>query len=119
LRTGDPLVGCGVGGVVQLADIDRIGGIDPRRQAGDSLTPHVDTRGGHAWAARDGQAAGIERHGRADGHAIGVDAGVASGDAAIVTQVDVLGQLDLQTISAIGHHPDVAIGQLSRGSNRR
>src|SRR5690606_3655209 len=126
-----------VGHVVHLAqlilrrslaadDVVRIEGEVGQATDGPGLTADHDRVGpaDRDDAAADGRGAGAVGHGDGAGpdggavagtvvnvQTIGVQRGIADRQAAVCAQVDVLVELHLQGVSAIGNHADVAVGQ--------
>ncbi|MGJ8525925.1 hypothetical protein LMG33818_001672 [Halomonadaceae bacterium LMG 33818] len=95
----------------QLVDVNRIRAIGTSCHIGDFLATGIHPVCGDTRATGDGQT--IPVHGGvAVGEATIVDRGIARGDAAVIAQIDVLVQLDVQGIVAIRDYTDVPIGQV-------
>ncbi|MGJ8525924.1 hypothetical protein LMG33818_001671 [Halomonadaceae bacterium LMG 33818] len=95
----------------QLVDVNRIRAIGTSGHIGDFLATGIHPVCGDTRATGDGQT--IPVHGGvAVGEATIVDRGIARGDAAVIAQIDVLVQLDVQGIVAIRDYTDVAISQV-------
>src|SRR5690606_29502240 len=87
--------------LVELAHVHRVGDIDAGRHVGDRAAAGIDAVGGHARATLDHQPGLAQADVVADLHAVGVDHGVAGGDAVHV-EVAVEGYLHLAGVVAAG-----------------
>src|SRR5690606_13762874 len=98
-----------------LAHVGRVGVFHARGDVGDDLAAGVDAIGGHARPAFDHQSRVAQVHVLAHPYAIGVDDGVAGGDAVHI-QVTVEGDLDPAAVVITGlGHADVAVaGEVHR-----
>ena len=84
---------------MHIADIGRVSGSSAAAgYIGDGFAAGIDAAAGHARAAGDGQT-------------IVVYFGVAHGNAAVAAQVDRFSQFDGQSVVAIRHNANVALGQ--------